>query len=42
MKGETVLLTGGAGYVGNHTTVEVISAGYSAVVVDNLCNATRG
>jgi len=36
----TVLLTGGAGYIGSHTCVEVIFAGWNAVVVDNLCNSS--
>ena len=34
-----VLVTGGAGYIGSHTCVELLSSGYGAVVVDNLCNA---
>jgi len=37
-----ILVTGGAGYIGSHTIVEVISAGYLAVVVDNLCNSSYG
>ncbi|GJQ09671.1 hypothetical protein GpartN1_g1462.t1 [Galdieria partita] len=35
-----VLVTGGAGYIGSHTVVELIHAGYEAVVVDNLYNAS--
>ncbi|MBQ4563886.1 MAG: UDP-glucose 4-epimerase GalE [Lachnospiraceae bacterium] len=35
-----VLVTGGAGYIGSHTCVELIQAGYSVVVVDNLCNSS--
>ncbi len=38
MKGR-VLVAGGAGYIGSHTTVELIEAGYDVVVVDNLCNS---
>ena len=34
-----VLVTGGAGYIGSHTTVELINAGYEVVVVDNLYNS---
>ena len=34
----TILVTGGAGYIGSHTCIELISAGYDVVVVDNLCN----
>lgn len=35
----TVLVTGGAGYIGSHTCVELIAAGFDVVVVDNLCNS---
>jgi UDP-glucose 4-epimerase len=35
-----ILVTGGAGYIGTHTCVELIEAGYELVVVDNLCNST--
>lgn len=34
-----ILVTGGAGYIGSHTLVELYSAGHTAVVVDNLCNS---
>ena len=34
-----ILVTGGAGYIGSHTLIELYKAGYSAVVVDNLCNS---
>lgn len=34
-----ILVTGGAGYVGSHTTLELLNAGYSVIAVDNLCNA---
>ena len=34
-----ILVTGGAGYIGSHTCVELLSAGYDVVVVDNLSNA---
>ena len=36
-----ILVTGGAGYIGSHTLVELLAAGHSAVVVDNLCNSSR-
>ena len=35
----SVLVTGGTGYIGSHTTVELIKAGYDVVIVDNLCNS---
>jgi UDP-glucose 4-epimerase len=35
-----VLVTGGAGYIGSHTCVELLQAGYEVVVVDNLCNSS--
>ena len=34
-----VLVSGGAGYIGSHTTVELINAGYDVVVADNLSNS---
>ena len=34
-----VLVTGGAGYIGSHTCVELLESGYEPVVVDNLCNS---
>ena len=36
-----ILVTGGAGYIGSHTCVELLNAGYEVVVVDNLYNANR-
>ncbi|MBP5424347.1 MAG: UDP-glucose 4-epimerase GalE [Paludibacteraceae bacterium] len=35
----TILVTGGAGYIGSHTVVELYDAGYNVVIVDNLCNS---
>ena len=35
-----VLVTGGAGYIGSHTCVELIEAGHEPVVIDNLCNSS--
>ncbi len=34
-----VLVTGGAGYIGSHTCLELLESGYGVVVVDNLCNS---
>ena len=34
-----ILVTGGAGYIGSHTCVELLNAGYEVVVVDNLSNS---
>ena len=36
-----VLVTGGTGYIGSHTTVELLEAGYEVVIVDNLSNSER-
>lgn len=36
---QTILVTGGTGFIGSHTTVELIEAGYQVVVVDNLSNS---
>lgn len=38
---KTVLISGGAGYIGSHTAVELINAGYDVVVIDNLTNSER-
>ncbi len=35
-----VLVTGGAGYIGSHTLVVLLAAGYRVVVLDNLCNSS--
>jgi UDP-glucose 4-epimerase len=38
---KTALLTGGAGYIGSHTAVVLLEAGWSVVIVDNLANSSR-
>ncbi|HEY3599644.1 MAG TPA: UDP-glucose 4-epimerase GalE [Paraburkholderia sp.] len=37
----TILVTGGAGYIGSHTCVELLNDGYDVVVIDNLVNSNR-
>lgn len=37
-----VLVTGGAGFIGSHTVVELLKAGYQPVIVDNFANSKRG
>lgn len=41
MKKEMILVTGGTGYIGSHTVVELQNAGYPVVIVDNLSNSNR-
>ncbi|QTN26862.1 UDP-glucose 4-epimerase GalE [Rhodoferax sp. AJA081-3] len=36
---ESILITGGAGYIGSHTCVELLNAGFSVTVFDNYCNS---
>ncbi len=36
----TILVTGGAGYIGSHTVVELLNAGHQVIIVDNLCNSS--
>lgn len=38
---KTVLISGGAGYIGSHTVVELINAGYDVVIIDNLSNSEK-
>lgn len=38
--GKTILVTGGAGYIGSHSVIELMNAGYDIVCVDNLVNAS--
>ena len=40
MNKKNILVTGGAGYIGSHTLVELYNSGYNPIVVDNLCNSS--
>ena len=37
---KSILVTGGAGYIGSHTCVELLNAGHNVTVVDNFCNSS--
>ena len=37
---QTILVTGGAGYIGSHTAITLIEQGHSVVIADNLCNSS--
>tara|TARA_B110000003_G_C16501775_1_gene477678 strand:- start:460 stop:852 length:393 start_codon:yes stop_codon:yes gene_type:complete len=36
-----ILVTGGAGYIGSHTVVELYQSGYIPIIIDNLCNTSE-
>jgi UDP-glucose 4-epimerase len=36
-----ILVTGGAGYIGSHTCIELLEQGHEVIVMDNLCNSSR-
>lgn len=35
----SILVTGGAGYIGSHTSIALLKAGYSVIIADNFCNS---
>ncbi len=35
----SILVTGGAGFIGSHTCVELLNAGYEVIAADNFCNS---
>lgn len=37
----SILVTGGTGYIGSHTAVELQNSGYDIIIIDNLCNSSR-
>ena len=37
---KNILVTGGAGYIGSHTVVELVKAGYNPIIFDNYCNSS--
>lgn len=41
MSSAKILITGGAGYIGSHTAVELMNSGHHLVIVDNFCNSSR-
>lgn len=42
MSEQCILVSGGAGYVGSHSLIELVNAGCSVVVLDNFVNASHG
>ncbi len=38
---KNIIVTGGAGYIGSHTVVELIAQGYTPIIVDNFCNSEK-
>ena len=40
MNNRKIIVTGGAGYIGSHTVVELSKAGFTPIIIDNLCNSS--
>jgi UDP-glucose 4-epimerase len=40
MASKQILVTGGTGYIGSHTVVELMNAGYTPIIIDNFCNSS--
>ena len=40
MRKKKIIVTGGTGYIGSHTAVELIKSGYDVIIVDNLVNSS--
>lgn len=38
---KNIIVTGGAGYIGSHTVVELIAKGYTPIIIDNFCNSEK-
>ena len=38
---KNIIVTGGAGYIGSHTVVELLTQGYNPIIVDNFCNSEK-
>ena len=38
---KTILVTGGAGYIGSHTCIELMKSGYEVVIIDDLSNSKK-
>lgn len=41
MNKKTILVTGGAGYIGSHTVIQLLAQDYKVIIVDNLCNSNE-
>jgi len=41
VKNKNILVTGGAGYIGSHTAILLIEAGYDIIIFDNFSNSSR-